>query len=88
MLTGKPVVPVALNGTFSLMSRDAVDTGGSKSLDDRLVTVQIGKPIYPNPDLEEPEAVTDLRDRCRAAIVEMLTEANSPAVVAESAQPL
>jgi len=88
VLTGKPVVPVALNGTFSLMSRDAVDTGGSKSLDDRLVTVQIGKPIYPNPDLEEPEAVTDLRDRCRAAIVEMLTEANSPAVVAESAQPL
>ena len=27
MLAGKPVVPVALKGTFTLMSRDAVDTG-------------------------------------------------------------
>lgn len=88
VLAGKPVVPVALNGTFSLMSRDEIDTGGSKSRDDRLVTVQIGKPLYPNTELEEPEAVTDLRDRTRAAVVAMLAEASSTGVVAESTPPL
>ncbi len=75
VLTGKPVVPVALRGTFSLMSRDEVDTGGSKSRDDRLVTVQIGEPLYPNLELEEPEAVADLRDRARSAVARMLAEA-------------
>jgi 1-acyl-sn-glycerol-3-phosphate acyltransferase len=82
--TRKPVVPVAINGTFSLMSRDAVDTGASKNREDRLVTVQIGAPIHPNFDLPEDEAVTDLRDRTRAAIVEMLQAVNSAAVDAES----
>ena len=88
VLAGKPVVPVALNGTFTLMSRDEVDTGGSKNRDDRLVTVQIGKPLYPNPELEEPEAVADLRDRSRAVIAEMLAGARSAEAVAESARPL
>jgi 1-acyl-sn-glycerol-3-phosphate acyltransferase len=88
VLTGKPVVPVALRGTFSLMSRDEVDTGGSKSREDRLVTVQIGQPLYPNLDLEEPEAVADLRDRSRAAIVGMLAEASAMQAVAESARQL
>ena len=60
VLTGKPVVPVALNGTFTLMSRDEVDTGGSKNREDRLVTVQIGKPLYPNAELEDEEAVARL----------------------------
>jgi 1-acyl-sn-glycerol-3-phosphate acyltransferase len=86
--TRKPVVPVAINGTFSLMSRDAVDTGASKSREDRVVTVQIGAPIHANFDLPEDEAVTDLRDRTRAAIVEMLRAVNSAAVDAEpSPQP-
>ncbi len=88
VLTGKPVVPVALCGTFSLMSRDEVDTGGSKSRDDRLVTVQIGQPLYPNLDLEEPEAVADLRDRSRAAIVGMLEKVSATQAVAESARQL
>lgn len=88
VLAGKPVVPVAIRGTFSLMSRDEVDTGGSKSRDDRLVTVQIGKPLYPNPELEEPEAVADLRDRARSAVVRMLSEAASTQAVAESARQL
>jgi len=88
VLAGKPVVPVALNGTFALMSRDEVDTGASKAPEDRLVTVQIGKPLYPNLELEEPEAVTELRDRSRAAIVEMLTKTRSAEAVVESAQPL
>jgi len=88
VLAGKPVVPVALRGTFSLMSRDEVDTGGSKSREDRLVTVQIGDPLYPNLELEEPEAVADLRDRTRAAVVRMLSEASSAQVAAESARQL
>jgi len=88
VLTGKPVLPVALSGTFSLMSRDEVDTGGGRSREDRLVTVQIGDPLYPNLELEEPEAVADLRDRTRAAIVRMLVEASSEQAVAESARQL
>ena len=72
VLAGKPVVPVALNGTFTLMSRDSVDTGTSKSLEDRLVTVKIGKPLYPNTELDDEASVVDLRDRTRAAVVEML----------------
>ncbi|MFW2390542.1 MAG: lysophospholipid acyltransferase family protein [Polyangiales bacterium] len=88
VLTGKPVVPVAINGTFTLMSRDAVDTGGGNSRDERLVTVQMGAPLYPNLDLEEPEAAVELRDRTRASVVRMLVAAGSTAVAAESAQPL
>lgn len=88
VLTGKPVVPVAIKGTFTLMSRDAVDTGGGNSREDRLVTVQMGEPLYPNLDVEEPEAVIDLRDRTRASVVRMLVEAGSTAVAAKSAQPL
>jgi hypothetical protein len=70
------------------MSREEVDTGGSKSREDRLVTVQIGKPLYPNTELEEPEAVADLRDRTRAAVVGMLAKASSPEAVAAAARPL
>lgn len=88
VLTGKPVVPVALRGTFTLMSRDEVDTGGSKEREDRLVTVQMGKPLYPNMELDEDDAVVDLRDRTRASIVEMIAALSSPEAVAASAQPL
>ena len=90
VLAGKPVVPVALRGTFTLMSRDSVDTGASKDRDDRLVTVQIGKPIYPNMELDDEESVIDLRDRTRAAVVEMLAtgsfgkDANLPSVPLEN----
>lgn len=73
VLSGKPVVPVALKGTFTLMSRDSVDTGASKDRDDRLVTVRIGKPLYPNRVLDDEQSVIDLRDRTRAAVVEMLS---------------
>jgi 1-acyl-sn-glycerol-3-phosphate acyltransferase len=81
VLSGKPVVPVALKGTFTLMSRDSVDTGASKDRDDRLVTVRIGKPLYPNRVLDDEQSVIDLRDRTRAAVVEMLsiTTRSSPA---------
>ncbi len=74
VLAGKPVVPVALRGTFALMSRDAVDTGATTDTQDRLVTVQIGKPLYPNTELDEQQSVVDLRDRTRAAVLEMLED--------------
>ena len=88
VLAGKPVVPVALRGTFSLMSRDEVDTGGSKNREDRLVTVKIGEPLYPNLELEAPDAVADLRDRSRAAVIRMLADASATQAVAESARQL
>jgi 1-acyl-sn-glycerol-3-phosphate acyltransferase len=88
VLAGKPVVPVALKGTFSLMSRDEVDTGANKNRDDRLVTVQIGKPLYPSTELEEPQAIADLRDRTRAAIVSMLADVSRPEAVGAAARPL
>ena len=90
IVAGKPVVPVAIRGTFTLMSRDSVDTGTSKRRDDRLVTVQIGKPIYPSIELDDEESVIDLRDRTRAAVVEMLAtgsstrDANEPSVLLEN----
>lgn len=88
VLAGKPVVPVALNGTFTLMSRDSVDTGASKDRDDRLVTVQIGKPIYPNTELDEQACVIDLRERTRAAVVEMVGAARSVRAHIERSLPL
>jgi 1-acyl-sn-glycerol-3-phosphate acyltransferase len=88
VLAGKPVVPVALNGTFSLMSRDAVDTGTSKDREDRVVTVQIGRPLYPNTELDDQEAVVDLRGRTRAAVIEMLGAVSSAEVAAEPSLPL
>lgn len=88
VLAGKPVVPVALKGTFSLMSRDEVDTGASKNREDRQVTVQIGKPLYPSTELEEPEAIAELRDRTRAAIVGMLADVSPPEAVGAAALPL
>jgi len=86
--TGKPVVPIALKGTFTLMSRDEIDTGGSKSREDRLVTVQIGRPLYPNTELDETEAVADLRARTRAAVVDMLAKVSSPEAAAVSTRQL
>ena len=88
VLAGKPVVPVALSGTFSLMSRDSVDTGASKSRDDRAVTVQLGKPIYPRTELEPEAAVVDLRDRTREAVVEMLGQSTVRHADAAASLPL
>jgi 1-acyl-sn-glycerol-3-phosphate acyltransferase len=88
VLAGKPVVPVALKGTFTLMSRDAVDTGASKDHDDRRVTVQIGKPLYPNTLLDEEASVVELRDRTRAAVVEMLGAASAVEGAAKASLPL
>jgi len=67
---GRPVVPVALEGTFALMSRHEEHTGELRDRHRRrYVAVHIGKPIRPNPELDEAARVADLRDRTRAAVV-------------------
>lgn len=71
--SARPVVPVALHGTYALMSRDSVDTGSLRDIDgSRLVFVRIGKPLFPHTELGEADRVADLRDRTRASIAAML----------------
>ncbi len=72
--TGKPIVPVALDGTFTLMSRDAVDTGSSIREGPRPVTVTIGAPRFPDPELGAADAVSELRDRTQETIRRMLED--------------
>jgi 1-acyl-sn-glycerol-3-phosphate acyltransferase len=87
--TDSPVVPITLNGTFSLMSRDAVDTGSSKDPNvNRVVTVRVGAPIYPVAELGKEDRVADLRDRTREAIIALKKTAAPPGAVVESGQPL
>lgn len=87
--TDSPVVPVALHGTFSLMSREAVDTGSSRDPNlNRVVTVRVGAPLYPIAELSKEDRVADLRDRTREAIIALKARTTPPRVVAESAQPL
>jgi len=80
-----PVVPVAIQGTFELMSRDAVDTGGSMQTD-RLVTVRVGEPLYPIAELSKEDRIADLRDRTREAIVELKQLSMPSRPVAETVQ--
>jgi 1-acyl-sn-glycerol-3-phosphate acyltransferase len=64
-----PVVPVALEGTFHLMRRGALDTGEGNI---RRVKVKLGAPIVPKADGRESARVVDLRDRSRSAVGELL----------------
>lgn len=85
--TDSPVLPVAIHGTFSLMSRDEVDTGSSRDPNvNRLVTVRIGAPLYPVAELSKEDRIADLRDRTRAAIVALKEKATPLKAAAESAQ--
>lgn len=82
-----PVVPVAIHGTYSLMSRDAVDTGSSRDPNlDRVVTVQVGAPIHPIAELTTEDRVADLRDRTREAILRMKGTAAATPAAGESAR--
>ena len=70
--TQRPIVPVALEGTYALMSRKEVDTGSySDPGAMRTVRVRVGTPIDPNPNLSSEDQVADLRDRTHAAVVDM-----------------
>jgi 1-acyl-sn-glycerol-3-phosphate acyltransferase len=69
---GVPLVPVALHGTGAAMAKGAGDIGprGGHS-DARRVYLRIGEPLTARPDGSESERASDLRDRTRAAVVEM-----------------
>ena len=74
-MADRPVVPVALEGTYALMSRDSVDTGEMTAANrPRLVRLRVGKPIEPSPELGETERAADLRERTRNAILSMHEE--------------
>jgi hypothetical protein len=71
------------------MSRDAVDTGSSRDPNlNRVVTVRIGAPLYPIPELTKEDRIADLRDRTREAIITLKNSATPARAVAESAQQL
>ena len=65
---GVPVVPVALHGTGAAMAKGAPDIGRKET---RRVYLRIGEPVAPKPAGSGPERASDLRDRTRAAVVDM-----------------
>jgi 1-acyl-sn-glycerol-3-phosphate acyltransferase len=65
---GKPIVPIALDGTHRLMKRGAIDTGDGRQ---RVVRVRAGAPIYPLGGVSEARQVADLRDRSHAAVLDL-----------------
>jgi 1-acyl-sn-glycerol-3-phosphate acyltransferase len=69
---GAPVVPVGLEGSGHLMKKGAPDTGDTR---DRLVRVRIGRPLYALPEGSEDARVIDLRDRTRAAVLDLFRAA-------------
>lgn len=82
-----PILPIALTGTYSLMSRDSVDTGSSRDPNlNRVVTVRIGAPIYPIAELSTDDRVADLRDRTREAIIRLKANKTPIRAAAESVQ--
>jgi 1-acyl-sn-glycerol-3-phosphate acyltransferase len=59
--TGVPVVPVALEGTHTLMTKGAIDTGPGR------IPVKVGKSIVPRKGMK----VNELRDLTHAAIIDL-----------------
>jgi 1-acyl-sn-glycerol-3-phosphate acyltransferase len=84
-----PVVPVALEGTHTLMEKGAPAMREDTIRD---VRIRIGQPIYPNISLEKEACINDLRDRTRAAIVKMHLEIggqqpeDAPQILANAAE--
>lgn len=64
---GKPVVPVALDGTYQLMGKHAADSG-ERGRNDRRVLVAVGHPIPPPTEGKERDRVSQLRDQTQAAV--------------------
>jgi len=64
-----PVLPVALQGTFDMMKRGATDTG---DVNERVVRVRVGPPIYPGKAGRESARVADLRDKTFACLSDLL----------------
>lgn len=70
---GVPVVPVALHGTGAVMAKGAAAIGSGRGGqgDARRVYVRIGEPLAPRQGGSEPKRASELRDRTRAAVMEM-----------------
>ena len=70
---GVPVVPVALHGTGAVMGKGAADMTSSRGThgDTQRVHVRIGVPLRPSLDGPESRRAAELRDRTRAAVIEM-----------------
>jgi len=66
---GVPVVPVALEGTYRLMKKGALETGDGTTM--RRVAVKVGAPIHPKKEGREAQRVADLRDRAFTAVREL-----------------
>jgi len=64
---GKPVVPVALDGTYQLMGKHAADSG-DPTRGNRRVLVAMGHPIPPPAEGKERDRVVQLRDETQAAV--------------------
>lgn len=64
---GKPVVPVALDGSYQLMGKHATDSG-ERGRGSRRVLVAIGHPISVSDEGKERERVLRLRDDTQAAV--------------------
>ncbi len=67
----RPVLPIAIDGTFSLLSRHAVDMDESG---ERRVDVRIAPPLSPDPALDEKQRIEKLRVGSHAAVEVMLEE--------------
>ncbi len=76
--TGRPVVPVALEGTARIMKKGAADTGASlhrrAQRSTRRVLIRVGAPIQPRAEGSEEERVADLCARAHAAVLRMHDE--------------
>lgn len=68
---GRPVVPVALEGTWRLLRRGAISIPSDTR---RIIRVRVGAPLYPAENLPEEARVADLRDRCHAVVERMQQE--------------
>lgn len=68
-----PVVPVAIDGTFDMMSKGDVSAGGRE----KLVRVRIGAPISLPTDGDERERVAALLETTRGALGVMFDELRS-----------
>ena len=65
----RPVVPIAIEGTYSILSRHETDMITN---DERRVSIRIAEPLKADPALSEADRVIDLRDRAHGAVVQML----------------
>jgi 1-acyl-sn-glycerol-3-phosphate acyltransferase len=71
---GVPVVPVAIDGTYFMMSKHAADSGSTSEREKRRVYVRIGDPISPPKSGKEKDRVAALRDATQEVVSRMHRE--------------